>query len=287
MSKLVFGCGYLGLRVARRWRDAGETVYAVTRSVERSQALQTQGLIPIIADVSKPVTLRELPAVTSVLYAVGFDRSSGASTGQVYVDGFRSVLDALPASVARLVYVSSTGVFGQQDGKWVDESSLCQPTRPTGQACLDAERTLQRHALGPRSVILRLAGIYGPQRVPWMKEIVAGTPVAADEDGHLNLIHVDDAAKVVLAADHAAATPDRYLVSDGNPVPRGQYCRYLARLIHAPEVRFQSPSPASRTTRHASSSKRVRNARMVRQLGVSLDYPTYQEGLASIVAERP
>jgi nucleoside-diphosphate-sugar epimerase len=259
-------------------------VYAVTRSVRRADELRNRGLVPIIADVTEPTTLISLPSVASVLYAVGFDRNSGSSVREVYVDGIRSVLDALPSSVRRLTYVSSTGVFGQTDGHWVDEGSVCKPTRPTGQACLDAEQSLQQHALGVRSVILRLAGIYGPRRVPWKTDLLRGEPIAAAEDGHLNLIHVDDAAQVVLAADRSGAAPRLYLVSDGNPVPRGEYCRQLARLVHAPAVRFERPSPSSPTVQRASTDKRVCNARMLRELNVTLNYPTYREGLISTVA---
>ncbi len=131
MSKLIFGCGYLGLRVARRWRAAGETaVHVVTRSAERAATLSAEGFIPQVADVTQPETLRDLPAADTVLFAVGYDRASGRSIEQVYVDGFKHVLEALPADRGRLIYVSTTGVYGDCDGEQVDEDSACRPLRP-------------------------------------------------------------------------------------------------------------------------------------------------------------
>lgn len=283
MEKLIFGCGYLGIRVAMRWRGAGDRVFAVTRSAERGDQLRAQGLFPIVADVTKPDTLVELPHASTVLFAVGFDRTTGSSVREVYVTGLRSVLDALPPSVQRFIYVSSTGVFGQADGTWVDEESVCEPTRPTGRACLEAERLLRDHSLGQRSVTLRMAGIYGPGRVPRKTELMRGEPILAAERGRLNLIHVDDAASVILAAEVKAKTPNLYLVSDGHPVLRREYCQQIARLAEAPSVRFQVPSLDSPKAQRGTTDKRVSNAKILRDLDVTLKYPSYREGLAAIV----
>jgi nucleoside-diphosphate-sugar epimerase len=283
VDKLIFGCGYLGIQVARRWRDAGDRVFAVTRSSERGRQFRAEGLFPIVADVTQPETLSELPQASSVLFAVGFDRTTGASVREVYVAGLRSALAAVSPSTRRFLYVSSTGVFGQTDGTWVDEDSPCEPTRPTGRACLDAESLLQEHELGPRSIILRLAGIYGPGRVPRRAQLMRGEPLVVAENGRLNLIHVDDAATVILAAEAQASVPNLYLVSDGYPVLRRQYCQHVARLVQAPNVRFQEPPPNSPKAQRGATDKRVSNTKMMRELTVKLRYPSYREGLAAIV----
>ncbi|MEX1224758.1 MAG: NAD-binding protein, partial [Pirellulales bacterium] len=96
MAKLIFGCGYLGERVGRRWLDAGETVHAVTRSERRAEELERAGYRAIVADVTDPATLTNLPAAETVLFAVGFDRSADQPIEQVYVAGLRNVLDRLP-----------------------------------------------------------------------------------------------------------------------------------------------------------------------------------------------
>ncbi len=136
MAKLIFGCGYLGRRVARLWCDAGEDVYAVTRSRERAIELASAGLRPIVADVTEPASLRELPAGSTVLFAVGHDRTAGKSITQVYCDGLRHTLAALPAETQQIMYISSTGVYGQQAGEIVDEDTPCHPDREGGRACL-------------------------------------------------------------------------------------------------------------------------------------------------------
>src|SRR5436190_21081746 len=128
MAKLVFGCGYLGLRVAKLWRQAGEQVIAVTRSADKAGRLERDGLTPLVADISQPDTLQpiaQLTGIDTVLFSVGFDRS-GRTIREVYVDGLAQVLHVLPA-VSRFLYISSTGVYGQVAGDVVDETSPCQP----------------------------------------------------------------------------------------------------------------------------------------------------------------
>lgn len=284
MAKLIFGCGYLGLRVARRWRDAGDEVHAVTRSPARASALQAEGLRPIVADVRDGKSLAQLPRVDTVLYAIGYDRAAGGSIREVYVQGLRAVLAALPAQTGKILYVSSTGVYAQNDGQWVDESSPCEPTREGGRACLEAEQLLAAHPLGQRAVVLRMAGLYGPGRIPNLDAMRRGEPIAAPQDGYLNLIHIDDAASVVLAAEARAIPPHLYLVSDGHPVLRRDYYQELARLAGAPMPRFVPPRAEAPSVARALSDKRVKNDRLVSELRVEIKYHSYREGLAAILA---
>ena len=163
MARLVFGCGFLGQRVATRWLAEGTPVYAVTRSEGRAQLFRQVGLQPIVADVTRPESLVDLPVANTVLFAVGFDRNSDDTIQRVYVEGLRAVLSALRSPVDRFIYISSTGVHGQRDGSWVDESSACEPVRDGGKAHLQAEQLLAEHRIGARGIVLRLAGIYGPE----------------------------------------------------------------------------------------------------------------------------
>ena len=191
-----------------------------------------------------------------MLFAVGYDRSAAASTQsieEVYAGGMRNVLAALPLDIGRFIYISTTGVYGPASGEWVDETTPPDPRRDGGRASLAAEQVLAAHPLGARSVILRLAGIYGPDRVPFIKELRAGQPIPAPASGYLNLIHVDDAAEVVVeptvstgASRHCPATanpPRIYCVSDGNPVERGEYYSEVARQIGVPPPRFIDARP--------------------------------------------
>ncbi len=284
--KLIFGCGYLGGRVAQLWKNQGEPVAAVTRSADRAHKLAQLGIESIVADVTDEKALREkLPKnVTTVLYAIGFDRSSGHSMRAVYVDGLNNVLDALLPTVEKIIYISSTGVFGDFSGEWIDESSPCRPDREGGRVCLAAEELLAAHTLGQRSVVLRMAGIYGPGRIPRRKELIAGEPIAAPEQGWLNLIHVEDAAQVVIAAEKLSCPPPRmYLATDGHPVLRGDYFRELAKILSAPSPTFMSANPSSPAADRAASSKRIRIAKLLADLPLDFAYPSYREGLASSV----
>ncbi len=204
VRRLVVGCGYLGERVARLWRDAGDEVYATTRG-DRVDALFQAGLRPLTMDVTHRPSSGALPVVDTVLFAVGRARRPGATMFDIHVDGLHAVLDALPGSTGRVIYVSSTGVYAQDAGEWVDEGSMCEPVREGGKACLSGERLLFAHARGHDALVLRLAGLYGPGRVPRSADVTARRPIAGSPDAYLNLIHVEDAARAVVAA--AASGP--------------------------------------------------------------------------------
>lgn len=284
MAKLIFGCGYLGSRVAQIWLSGGHEVYALTRSGNRAPYLRRRGINPIIGNVAEPGTLTELPEADTVLYSVGFDPRGGYSRHEVQVEGIRSVLAALPNSVQRLIFISSTGVYGQLGGVKVNEDSATEPTTDAGRAALAAEQAVREHPLGRRSIVLRLAGLYGPGRIPRRAGLLSGDPVAADPHSFLNLIHVDDAARVVLAAESHAKLPRVFLVSDGNPVRRGEFYRELARLAGAEPPKFVPPATGVVHSDRGASDKRVSNVKVLRELGVPLVHPSFREGLAASVA---
>jgi nucleoside-diphosphate-sugar epimerase len=270
------------MRVARLWQQSGETVYAVTRSAERASVMAESGLVPVVSDICEPASLTGLPPARTVLFAVGYDRRSAHSMHRVYVEGLLNVLRVLSPVVERFLYVSSTGVYGQSDGSWVDEDSPCHPVREGGVACLHAEQALRAHPLGARSIVLRMAGIYGPGRIPRSKQLRAGQPIAAPSQGYLNLIHVDDAARVVMAAEARAPAGSMYCVADGQPVVRSDYYEELARLLGAPRPVFTLPPPDSPALERAGSSKRISNRRLVAQVGFQFEYPSYREGLSAV-----
>ncbi len=283
VQRLIVGCGYLGGRIAQRWRSRGDVVCVLTRSVDHSLQFQRQGLRTHVGDILKAETLTNLPTAETVLFAVGHDRSSGASIESVYVDGFQNLLDALPPSSGPVLYTSSTGVYAQEDGEWIDEDSICEPDREGGRVCLAAEKMLLAHRRGQDAKILRLAGLYGPNRIPRSADVVAGKPLPVTGNDYLNLIHVEDATTVLLAAADQSGVRRTYNVSDGSPTTRCAYFTALARLLRAPTPRFEIVEEWSE--RKSGTNKRVCNDRMVRELGVRPIYPTYQEGLAAIVSE--
>ncbi|MDZ4784374.1 MAG: NAD-dependent epimerase/dehydratase family protein [Planctomycetia bacterium] len=284
-TRLIVGCGYLGRRVAELWRDAGDDVSVTTRSPQRAALLRADGFQVIEVDITQPEPWPALPAATTVLFAIGFDRHAGHAMRTVYVDGLRRALAMLPAEVGRFIYISSTGVYGQSHDEIVDEDSPTEPTREGGRICLEAESWLRRHPLGERAVILRLAGIYGPGRIPRLAAIRAGEPLALPTEGYLNLIHVEDAARIVLLAAEFAQTPRTYLVSDGHPLKRSAYYNEVARRLNAPRPEYVEPDVSAAAASRAESSKRLDIRRLLTELPLTLKYPNYKHGLKAILAD--
>jgi nucleoside-diphosphate-sugar epimerase len=271
-SKLIIGCGYLGLVVAKAWIAAGHHVMATTRRVERFAELQPLGIEPVLANVLDQESLGTLPTVPTVLYCVGLDRATGDSMRTVYVDGLANVLGALRRPV-RFLYVSSTSVYGQTHSEEVDEGAATEPSEEAGRIVLEAEMLLRERL--PEAIILRLAGIYGPGRLLSVAAIKAGTVLARDPDRLLNLIHVEDGARAIVAADECGRPGAIYNVSDGQPVTRREFYTSLARLVHAPPPQF-----APRGSKDGAC-RRIVNRKILDELGVELRYPGYVSGLAA------
>jgi nucleoside-diphosphate-sugar epimerase len=299
--KLIIGCGYLGRRVARRWMAQGDAVFALTRSADRACAFRDAGIQPIVGDVTNPASLAELPPVDTLLYAVGLDRDSGKSQREVSVGGLENVLGCVAGKVQRFLYISSTSVYGQRDGEWVDESSECRPDADNGKVCLEAERLLRIRV--PEANILRLAGIYGPGRlVARIAELRAGLVPEGNPEAWLNLIHVDDAAAAILACERHGPSAATYLVCDDRPTRRREYYKFLAWLIGAPPPRSGALPPFARGGQEGAGevvsaaphqeppagtlNKRCRNRRLHDELHVTLHYPTFRIGLPIALTTR-
>lgn len=284
-NRLILGCGYLGQRVARRWLNQGHSVSAITRSQRRAGEFARESITPIVADITQNTSLPTLPHFDTVLFSVGFDRAIAHSIHEVYTGGLRNAILALAGNPPRrFVYISSTGVYGDAGGEWINEDTPCNPTREGGKACLAAESLLTGSPLGPISIILRLAGIYGPGRLPRKADLLAGVPLMASERGYLNLIHVADAAAAVDLAVENCVPPKLYVLSDGSPVMRGDYYKEVAQQVNAPPPQFDETTNSSRTAR-ALSDKRVSNARIVSELGFSPRYSNYREGISASLRE--
>jgi len=302
MRKLIIGCGYLGKRVAERWKQQGDEVFALTRSEETARRFREAGLSPIVGDVMRPGTLVFPEEVETCLYAVGLDRAAGFSQREVYVEGLQNVLNSVSFRPKRLIYISSTSVYGQDDGEEIAEDSPTVPARENGRACLDAENLLRHQAVGRHSVsakplstvehsdhglpasksaipwnILRLSGIYGPGRLLARKEkLMAREPLNGNPDGWLNLIHVDDAVQAVLRCEaHPEAANEIFLISDDRPILRKEYYSLLAKQFGSPAPVFQGDS--------SGLGKRCDNQKAREQLGFEPKYPSIAEGLPASV----
>jgi nucleoside-diphosphate-sugar epimerase len=284
MAKLIFGCGYLGGRVARLWQQA-DRVHVVTRSVARAASWRTSGWQPHVGDVVRPESLTGLPAAEAVLYAVGYDPASGVAPADVYLRGLQHAVAALPRGVpCHFLYVSSTSVYGQQDGGWVDESAATEPITPTGKLLVTAEDWLRRQADEHlRVTILRLAGIYGPGRVPRLAAVRQGQPIATMAEGWLNLIHVDDAARAIVALAARSDLAGTYNVADEEPIRRRDYVELLARLVGVPPPPLVPPDPQA-VAGHDAANRRICNHRLRAALGFTFTWPSCRAALPGLVA---
>jgi nucleoside-diphosphate-sugar epimerase len=282
-STLIIGCGYLGQRVGSHLCREGERVYGTVRSTSRAAEIARLGIEPVVADILDLDSLTNLPNADRVFYSVGFDRRAGSSMRSVYVDGLQNVLDRLRPNTTRLVYASSTGVFGQMSGEWVDEESPAIPAHESGKVCLEAECRIRawanRRGGSGRAIILRFAGLYGPGRVVRRSMVERGEPIPGDPAKYLNLIQVDDAAQAAIAAFETEAAASLYLIADDRPVSRREYYSLIAELLGAPEPSFEVPLPGTPEAARDSTNKRIRNRRMQDLLRVKLQHPDITTGL--------
>lgn len=279
---LIAGCGYLGQRVAEAWLQRGHRVAAVTRSEQRAAQLRAEGIEPLVLDLAHPDDGVKLPAASCVLWAVGYDRSADVSRETVWLDGLRWFINQLPPSVRRFAYVSSTSVYGNNDGQQVDESTPTDPQSEGGRCCVQAEQIV-RQAFGSddRATVLRLAGIYGPNRLlRKVSDLKAGHPMPGDPEAWLNLIHVDDAVRMVETVFTMESPPALLNVVNSGTVTRREYYTTLARLVDAPEPTFEHSSAGSGQSR--GGNKKVVSSR-ADQLAASYLFDDVRAGLADAV----
>lgn len=283
MKRLVIGCGFLGLPLALRWQNQGDSVFATTRNKQRSLEFSDIGLHPLILDTTDPVSLEQLQqqSFDTVVVAVGMDRSRYDSVHHVYVGGLENVLKNLSEDIGQLIYVSSTGVYGDFGGEWVDESSPTDPQRDGGKACLEAEQLLQSSRFSDRATVLRMSGLYGNERVPTKSAVESKQWNKLSATGYLNLIHVDDAVSAVCIAADQNLVDETFLVSDSNPTLRREYYQFLADKFELGPIPWANvaPDPNSR----GSSSKRISNRKFLEQTGLELKHPDFRSGLSDTI----
>ncbi|MBB6645900.1 SDR family oxidoreductase [Halobellus ruber] len=287
---VIVGCGYVGLELGRRLRDAGHDVVGVRRSDAGLDAVEAAGLEACRADATDPDSLAELPDAEWVVFAASSGGRGADAAREVYVEGLRNVVAAYADRASppeRLVYTSSTGVYGDHDGAVVDEGTPLDPRTEKTRVLATAERVATEEAAdaGIDGTVARFAGLYGPGRYR-LDRYLEG-PVT---EGYLNMVHRDDAAGAVaflLDADHARG--EVVLVVDDEPVDKWAFADWLAAEcgVDAPpkrttEERLADPELSAAARRRIETSKRCSNARL-RDLGYEFAYPTYREGYRTAI----
>ena len=278
---LAMGLGYSAAALSRRLLAQGWRVIGTTRSPEKAARLQAQGIEPLIW----PGTPLDgaLAEATHILLSIAPD----AAGDPVIVAEADALRRARPEWVG---YLSTTGVYGDHDGGWVDETTPLTPGTARGRQRVLAEAQWRALAAdqGWPLHIFRLAGIYGPGRGPFRK-VKDGTAQRIVKPGQFfSRIHVEDIGQVLDASIHRPDPGAVYNVCDDDPSPPQDVLAHAAELLGLPippEVDIDKADMTPMARSFYAESKRVRNDRMKRDLGIRLLYPTYRDGLAALLAE--
>ncbi|KAB7623218.1 SDR family oxidoreductase [Alkalilimnicola sp. S0819] len=272
---LIAGCGKLGTALGRELSEAGHTVWGLRRRAERIP----EPIRPLAGDLADPASLPALPEALDRIYYIATPGAYDDTAYQrAYVHGLRNLLAALPNPDGRLVFVSSTSVYGQSDGREVDESSPTEPTGFSGQRMLEAEHI----ALGwaGESVVVRFGGIYGPGRTRMIDKVRHGEACTAHPPAWSNRIHQADCVGVLAHLGAARITPGVYLAVDDAPCTQCELMDWLAEQLGLP----QPPRRNVGAGGFRAGSKRCRNDKL-RASGYRFRYPSYREGYAAMLKE--
>jgi nucleoside-diphosphate-sugar epimerase len=280
MHVLVAGAGWLGAALVRGLVARGDRVTAVRRSAERLFQLEQLGASPLPLDLSCASAVDRLPRDVDAIIACQSSRADLPDAYRAaYVEVNRTLVEAAARCAARgLVYTSSTGVFGQRDGGDVDEATDPMPASTTAEALVEAEQVvLDAGARGVRAQVVRLSGLYGPGRYGIVERVRNGALALGPGDrAWMNFCHLDDAVGFVLAALERGRPGGMYHGSDAEPAHRSEVVRWIAErlAIDPPSVSAPSGGP----------DRRVLSERTRAELGVTLRYPSFREGLAGVAA---
>lgn len=283
---LVAGCGYVGSALAAELARDGHAVFGLRR---RPVGLPPK-VTPVAADLSDPTTLGSLPrGLDVVVYGAAADGFTDDAYRAAYVDGPRHLLAALVAAgehPRRVLFTSSTAVYGQSRGEWVDETSETHPAGFSGARLLEGEAVVLG---GPfPGTVLRLGGIYGPGRTRLVESVRRGEArLRPGPPLYTNRIHRDDCAGALRHLISRDAAERVYLGVDAEPADERDVLRWLARTLGVPEPTEAAAEPAGAGApggrgARPRGSKRCSSARLVAS-GYRLRFPSFREGYADVI----
>ncbi|WP_223427844.1 SDR family oxidoreductase [Tateyamaria pelophila] len=277
---LSFGHGYSAQALAKRLVPQGWRIIGTTRSAEKAQKLAKQGLAPLIFpgdDVTEALT-----QASHLLISAG-----PTAEGDPVLNEVGDLIRKHASRYEWVGYLSTTGVYGDHQGGWVDEDTPLVPSTRRGQWRKEAEAAWAAIPDLPLH-IFRLAGIYGPGRGPFAK-VRAGTARRIIKEGQVfSRTHVEDIAQVVAASVARPSPGTAYNVCDDDPAPPQDVIAHAAELLGLPvppAIPFETAEMTPMARSFYAESKRVRNDRIKTELGVKLQYPSYREGLAALLAK--
>lgn len=282
LTVLIIGCGDIGITLGRELLSEGHRVIGMRRQAD---ALQGSGIEPLALDLNdlEGASASALPQADYVVYTVSADRFEESAYQSAYPEGMKRVLGVLEQHKTpprRIFFVSSTSVYGQQEGEVVNEASPTESTSFSGNLMCEAEQALLHHSL-PGTVV-RFSGIYGPGRDRLIHQAAEGRIAAVTPVIYSNRIHRDDCtgilAHLIRYQESGNPLAELYLGSDCEPVTMHNVMAWLAKQLKVESTETMQ-SPLRRRT-----SKRCDNSR-IRETGYEFRYPSYKEGYAQVLKE--
>lgn len=273
-TALVLGCGYVGRELALGLARDGWGVTGWVRTESSAEALRAEGLRMIAADAADAASWTGVPRAFSMAILCAATRGGTVEDYRhVYLEGMLRMASHM-AKGARLVFTSSTSVYGQDDGSWVHEDSSAEPDTETARVLLDAERV----CLDAGGAVARVAGIYGPGRSGPLRLLRSGDPRIDPGGGRwMNQVHRDDVASALRFLGERGMA-GIFNVSDDRPVRQGDFYGWLAARLGLPRPREGPDAPS----RRGFTNKRVAN-RKIRAFGWEPRYPSFEEGYADML----
>ena len=282
MRVLIIGCGYVGLPLGAELVRQGHEVFGLRRSPGAEAEFKSAGIKPLTGDITKAEQLAQLPAAYDwVVNCVSASGGGVEEYREAYFHGMRNLVAWLAGTPPKkFVYTSSTSVYGQNDGSLVKENSPTEPAAETGKILVETERVLLEAARERKfpAVILRLAGIYGPDRGYWFKQYLkneariegAGTRI-------LNMIHRDDVVGAIIAALKSGRPGEVYNVVDDEPVSQLAFFQWLSEPL-GKKLPPSVPENPDEVRKRGVTNKKVSNRRLKMELGYQFKYPTFRQG---------
>ncbi|MDB6030303.1 MAG: NAD-dependent epimerase/dehydratase [Verrucomicrobiales bacterium] len=282
MRVLIVGCGYVGLPLGTELVRQGHEVFGLRRSAEGSETLVAAGIKPLTGDITQPSDLQSLPGPFEwVVNTVSSTKGGAEEYKEVYLQGTRNLVDWLAgSSIQKYVYTSSTSVYGQTDNSQVKESSSTEPKSQTSQVLVETERFLLDAFQARRfpTIILRAAGIYGPDRGHlFLQYLKNEARIAGKGERIINMIHRDDLVGMIIAALKNGRAGEVYNAVDDEPVTQIHFFRWLSETLGKHMPPFATEEENSQRKR-GLTNKKVSNRKVKMELGYAFQYPTFRQG---------
>jgi nucleoside-diphosphate-sugar epimerase len=270
---LIAGCGYVGESAADLFHSGGWTVEGWVHSKQSAARLSVKPYSIRVIDVSQRGDVaKRAGAFDAVIHCASSRGGDAEAYRQIYLNGVRNLLEAFTET--KILFTSSTSVYAQRDGSWVTEDSETEPLRETSRILLEVEKLI----LQKGGIIVRLAGIYGPQRSALLSKFLNGTAtIDPNNDRFVNQVHRDDIASALflLLNREAQTSAQIYNVVDDQPLLQSECYRWLAQRLNRP---LPPARKSEQPHKRGDTNKRVSNTKL-HQLGWTLDYPTFGDAM--------